>query len=64
MKFECPFCGNTVHTHNGIDNILYFTCGQKDDGSDGCGAVISFRTYLTGDEAKRRFNARHSVKSK
>lgn len=55
---HCPFCGNTTFVHTGYNDISFFTCGQMDDGSDGCGAITSFRTAPQGYEARRAYNRR------
>lgn len=56
----CPFCGGTVFIHRGPTEISYITCGQRDDGSDGCGAIVSFRPRLVGNAAIAKFNDRAS----
>jgi len=55
---SCPFCGGKTHLHTGYQGMSFITCGQKDDGSDGCGAVVSFRPNLTGNSARSAFNQR------
>lgn len=54
----CPFCKRTVHMHCGHEGMNFITCGQRDDGSDGCGAIVSFRPNLRGNEARKAWNKR------
>lgn len=54
----CPFCGGKVFIHTGYQNLSFITCGQRDDGSDGCGAVVSFRPDLRGNAARNAWNKR------
>lgn len=54
----CPFCGGVVHLHTGHAGMTFFTCGQRDNGSDGCGAVVSFRPDLRGNAARTAWRKR------
>lgn len=57
----CPFCGGKVTTrmNSVMGNLMtYILCGSKDDGSDGCGAITSFRPHKYGEQAARAFNRR------
>ena len=56
----CPLCGGAVFAQPGHNGIIFVLCGQYDDGSDGCGAVFSFRgvTMFTLDEVVEKFNRR------
>lgn len=56
----CPFCGGVVHMLHD-DHRAYVTCGQRDDGSDGCGLVSSFRPNLSGNAARAAWNRRASM---
>lgn len=56
----CPFCKNAVHIHTGHQGIRFITCGQRDDGSDGCGAIVSFRPDLRGDALRRAWDRREA----
>lgn len=55
---RCPFCAGRVFLHHAQDGIAYITCGQYDDGRDGCGAVVSFRPRLQGNDAIKAWNRR------
>jgi len=59
--FACPFCGGTVFIHTGINKIIFITCGQRDDGSDGCGAFVSFRPEVRGNKAIEKWNKRVTI---
>jgi len=54
----CPFCGGQVFMHHGHRDIGFVTCGQRDDGSDGCGVVASFRPNKGGRDAIAAWNRR------
>ena len=54
----CPFCGGRVFLHHGHNGIAFITCGQRDDGADGCGAVVSFRPNMQGSAAATKWNKR------
>ena len=54
----CPFCGGVVFLHHGHNDLAFITCGQRHDGSDGCGAVVSFRPNLKGNAAAEAWNKR------
>jgi hypothetical protein len=38
--------------------LTTFMCGTADDGSDGCGAIVSFRPGKHGDVAAEAWNRR------
>jgi ssDNA-binding Zn-finger/Zn-ribbon topoisomerase 1 len=55
----CPFCGGPVVLHQGEQTLMTFVlCGARDDGRDGCGAVVSFRPNLTGKAVVDAWNRR------
>lgn len=57
----CPFCGGKVTTRmNSVMGITmtYILCGSADDGSDGYGAITSFRPQKFGEQAVCAFNRR------
>ena len=59
----CPFCGAqvTIKTSSPMGIPATFgLCGQRDDGTDGCGAVISFRPGANGKQFQRAWNRRQS----
>jgi len=58
VMLPCPFCKTKVHLHAGHQGMNFITCGQRDDGSDGCGAIVSFRPDLRGNAARSAFNRR------
>lgn len=59
MKLQpCPFCAGQVFLHHGQNGIGFITCGQRDDGSDGCGAIVSFRPSVQGNAAAIAWNKR------
>lgn len=58
---RCPFCGRGVvaHTINPTGfSLTTFICGVADDGTDGCGAIVSFRPGKNGDAAAEAWNRR------
>lgn len=57
----CPFCGGKVYAHSGETGLSLITCGQRDDGSDGCGLVASFRPNLSGDALREAWARRDRV---
>lgn len=60
----CPFCGGRVFLHHGYNGIAFITCGQRDDGSDGCGAAVSFRPNVQGSAAAAAWNKRPTAQGK
>lgn len=54
----CPFCGGRVEFRHGVNGIAFIVCGTRDDGSDGCSAIVSFRSAPTTDKAATAFNMR------
>lgn len=62
---SCPFCGSdsvrAISGHSTMDgevNIFtMFLCGL-DDGTGGCGAVVSFRPSLKDEAAIRQYSRR------
>lgn len=51
QHLPCPFCGGTPVLHHGHADITYVLC-------DACGAVVSFRPNLKGQDAVRAWNRR------
>lgn len=56
----CPFCAGPLFVQPGYQGIQFVLCGQLEDGSDGCGATISFRGDASTDRNKtiERLNRR------
>jgi len=58
VVLACPFCARKVYLHKGHNGMNFFLCGAQDDGSDGCGAVVSFRPDHRGASAISAWNKR------
>ena len=54
----CPFCRKQVFLHHGHNGIGFVTCGQREDGSDGCGVIASFRPNKGGKAVIAAWNRR------
>lgn len=64
----CPFCGRSIilrqGEHEATLDVTYILCGVTDDGSDGCGAIVSFRPRLSGRAAVTAWNRRTAPERK
>jgi hypothetical protein len=62
---KCPFCNLPVYIERGkavgSEHLTFFKCGQRDDGADGCGAIVSFRPNLTGKKAIEAWDKRYTA---
>lgn len=58
VMLPCPFCARKAYIHVGHRGMNFFLCGALDDGSDGCGAVVSFRPDHRGSSAIQAWNKR------
>jgi len=54
----CPFCGNQeIEIRQGAQGITFVLCGDG-VGTDGCGAIVSFRPTLTITDTFNAYNRR------